>query len=400
MKEWCAEALWKFLFKLFSVGEYRMGKRNKIAALILAAGYSSRMVDFKTLLTLGGVKVIERVIHTFREAGIVDIVVVVGYRADELIPILDDLKVRYVFNENYDAGMFSSIIRGVQSLPPETQGFFLLPGDMPLVKSHTIRLLSRAFRKFQANVIYPVFQNRRGHPPLIGALCFPEILSANQTGGLRPILGKYENTAYDLEVLDEGVLLDLDTREEYQKMSAEYYRRDIPSQAECDAILLRMNVPDLIVKHGRVVAEVSRRLAMRLNQVGLNIDVHAVVAAGKLHDLAKGQHDHARIGGRILKKCGYYKVAQIVAAHTDIEFREELPPDEAAVVYLADKLVKGDCIVSLHERFSGAMDKYIGNTEAVSAIIERRLRAQKIEKSIEQLLGVSLTQVMIDPCYL
>lgn len=374
-----------------------MRKKNKIAALVLAAGYSSRMGDFKSLLTLGGIRVIERVIHTFRRAGITDITVVVGHRADELIPLLDSLEVRHVFNENYDAGMFFSIVKGVQSLQPETEAIFLLPGDMPLVKSHTVRLICRAFNKVKADVIYPVFKKRRGHPPLIAASCFSGILSGNGIGGLRQILEERKGETYDVEVLDEGILLDLDTREDYQKINAEYYRRDIPTQAECDAILAQMNVADRIVNHGRVVADVSRKLAICLNQVGLNIDVNAVIAAGKLHDLAKGQPDHARIGARMLKKCGYFKVAQIIAAHTDIEIEEELLPDEATVVYLADKLVKGDCIVSLNERFSGAMDKYTGNAEAVAAIIERHLRAQKIEKTIEQLLGVSLGKIVSDP---
>lgn len=376
-----------------------MGKANKIAALVLAAGYSSRMVDFKSLLTLGGIKVIERAINTFRKAGITEIVVVIGYRANELIPVLDDLKVRYVFNENYDAGMFSSIVKGVESLQPETKAFFLLPGDMPLVKSHTIRLLSRAFNKVEADVIYPVFQKRRGHPPLIAASCFSEIQSGEGIGGLRQILQGREEKAYNVEVLDEGILLDLDTREDYQKVNAEYYRRDIPTQAECDAILAQMNVPDPIVKHGRVVADVSRKLATCLNQVGLKIDVNTVIAAGKLHDLAKGQPDHARIGARMIKKCGYYKVAEIIANHTDLKFADHFLPDEAAVVYLADKLVKGDCIVSINERFSGAMSKYTGNADAVAAIINRHLNAQKIEKSMEELLGISLVQIITDSPY-
>jgi len=376
-----------------------MGKQHNIAALVLAAGYSSRMGDFKSLMPLGNATVIERAVQTFRQAGIMDIEVVVGYRAAELIPVLNRLEVGYIFNENYDEGMFSSIQKGVLSLRPETEAFFLLPGDIPLVKSHTVRLLCRAFNKVKVDVIYPVFQKRRGHPPLIGARYFSEILSGNGSGGLRQILEAHPETAYDVEVLDEGILLDLDTRADYQKISTQYNRRDIPTQAECDAILVRMNVPDRIVNHGKMVAQVARKLAIGLNQVGLNIDVNAVIAAGTLHDLAKGKPDHARMGARMLKKYGYYKVAQIIATHTDLEIGEEVLPNEAAVVYLADKMVNGNCIVSVSERFAGAMDKYSGNAEAVAAIIERRLRAQKMEKRIEELLGISLEQIVTDPCY-
>jgi molybdenum cofactor cytidylyltransferase len=375
-----------------------MWNREKIGAVLLAAGYSSRMVKCKSLLPLGGLKVIERGIDTFRQAGIMDIRVVVGHRADELIPVLDELKIPHVFNEKYDEGMFSSIVKGVQSLPTGTKAFFLLPGDMPLVKSHTVRLLERAFNKVRADIIYPVFQKHRGHPPLIGANCFPEILLGNTSEGLRQILERCEGKAYEVEVFDEGILLDLDTHEDYQQIMTDYHRRDIPTQAECDAILVKMNVPESIVNHGRMVAEISRNLALRLNQIGLNIDVQAVTAAGKLHDLAKGKPDHARIGGRILKKYGYHKVAQIVAAHTDMETDEEALPDEAAVVYLADKLVKGGCIVSIDERFSASMEKYAASAEAVAAIMKRRLRAEKMEQTVEQLLGISLVMAARDLC--
>jgi molybdenum cofactor cytidylyltransferase len=375
-----------------------MWNREKIGAVLLAAGYSSRMVKCKSLLPLGDLKVIERGIDTFRQAGIMDIRVVVGHRADELIPVLEELRIPHVFNEKYDEGMFSSIVKGVQFLPAGTKAFFLLPGDMPLIKSHTVRLLERAFNKVKADIIYPVFQKHRGHPPLIGANCFPEILLGNTSGGLRQILERREEKAYEVEVFDEGILLDLDTQEDYQRIMADYHHRDIPTQTECNAILVKMNVPESIVNHGGMVAEVSRNLALRLNQIGLNIDVHAVTAAGRLHDLAKGKPDHARIGGRILKRYGYHKVAEIVAAHTDIEMDEEALPDEAAVVYLADKLVKNGCIVSIDERFSASMEKYAASAEAVAVIMKRRLRAEKMEQTVEQLLGISLVMAARDLC--
>lgn len=375
-----------------------MGNIDKIGAVLLAAGYSSRMVKYKSLLPLGGLRVIERGINTFRQAGIMNITVVVGHRADELIPILDELKVSYVFNEKYSEGMFSSIVKGVQSLPAETKAFFLLPGDMPLVKSHTVRLLERAFNKLDADIIYPVFQKHRGHPPLIGAKCFSEILLGNTNGGLRQILERREEKAYEVEVFDEGILLDLDTHEDYQQILTDYHCRDIPTQAECDAILVKMNVSESIVNHGRIVAEISRNLALRLNQIGLNIDVHAVTAAGKLHDLAKGKPDHARIGGRILKRYGYYKVAEIVAAHTDMEINEEALPNEAAIVYLADKLVKDGRVVPIDERFSVSIEKYAASAEAVAVIRERLLRAEKMKQIVEQLLGISLAMAVKDLC--
>jgi len=376
-----------------------MGNKSKIGAVVLAAGYSSRMGHFKPLLPFAGATVIESIIHMFRRAGITEIIVVVGHRADELIPVLDGLAVRHIMNEKYDEGMFSSIVKGVQALTPEIEGFFLLPGDMPLVKSHTIRLLCRKFRKTNADVVYPVFQNHRGHPPLIGAKCIADIILGKQTAGLRQILAGYEVKCSELEVIDEGILQDLDTQEDYQKVDKAYHRH-IPTPAECDEILSRKNVANRIRTHGRVVAEVSRKLAIQLNQAGLHIDVNAVIAAGKLHDIAKGKVNHAKMGARIIRNFGYPKIAEMIATHTDIVLGDEVLPDEATVLYLADKLVKGDCIVTLEERLSSAMEKYRDDIEAAAMIRKRHLCAQKIATAVEQLLAVSLVKVLEEPCYL
>ncbi|MGI6225278.1 MAG: nucleotidyltransferase family protein, partial [Peptococcales bacterium] len=83
-------------------------RTNKLVALILAAGYSSRMGDFKPLLSLDSEYVITRTVNSLRAAGIADIRVIVGYRAEDLLPVLSSLGVTPVLNDNYDQGMFSS----------------------------------------------------------------------------------------------------------------------------------------------------------------------------------------------------------------------------------------------------------------------------------------------------
>ena len=99
----------------------------KIGALILAAGLSSRMDEFKPLLEVEGKSLIENAIALFKDTGIEEIVTVVGYRAETLIPIIETASSRYVVNENYQAGMFSSIQKGVVELKDACDAFFLLP---------------------------------------------------------------------------------------------------------------------------------------------------------------------------------------------------------------------------------------------------------------------------------
>lgn len=375
-----------------------MRRNNGIAALVLAGGYSSRAQAFKPLLPLGKATIVEQVINNFRRADIHDITVVVGHRADELIPALAPLQVKYVYNAHYDEGMFSSVIAGSQSLRKETEAFFLLPVDMPLVKSHTVRLLYRAFNRTKADVIYPVFQGRRGHPPLIAAKCIPEIFAGEGTAGLRPILQRHEARACAVEVLDEGILLDADTPEDYRNIIEHYESRYVPSPAECEAIVDRLRVPERIIKHGRLVAEVAYKLAVRLNRAGLSLDLNLIIAAGKLHDLAREIPDHARLGARMLKKLGYPRVAKVVAMHHDIEYGRGLLPHEAAVVYLADKLVKNDRIVTINERFQDPMERYAANAEILAAVLQRRLTAQNIGEAIEQIAGVGLAEITSTAC--
>lgn len=192
--------------------------KKDLAAIILAAGYSSRMKLFKPLLPLGSSTVIENSIDSFRNAGVDNIVVVVGFQAKKLIPVLEQKGVSWVFNENFSDGMYSSIVEGVSSLPQHIKGFFLLPADIPLVRKDTIDSLVEGYKHSNMNIIYPSFSKRRGHPPLISSFLFSEIINYDGTGGLKALLRKYEEHAHYVDVDDEGVLIDIDTYEDYLRL--------------------------------------------------------------------------------------------------------------------------------------------------------------------------------------
>jgi CTP:molybdopterin cytidylyltransferase MocA len=186
-----------------------------IAGLIPAAGYSSRMGMLKPLLRLGEVTAIEGAVNCFLEAGIDNVTVVLGHRADEIIPVLKNPRVKWIINRDYPVGMLSSILTGIRSLEPEVEAFFMLPGDIPLVKPETILALIDAYRHCRAPVIYPVFRGFRGHPPLISLNCVQDLTSAHE-GGLKTFLLRYKAQAVEVEVVDEGVLMDCDTPADYR----------------------------------------------------------------------------------------------------------------------------------------------------------------------------------------
>ncbi len=207
-----------------------MRNSKEIAALVLAAGSSSRAPGFKPLLPLGDGTVIEATVRTLRRGGVDDIIVVIGHNASDMIAELDRLEVRYVLNKDYRKGMFSSVVAGVSSISSQAEAFFLLPGDMPLVRSHTVRTLWKAYQQVRAKVIYPVFLTQRGHPPLISAQCCPAIASWKRPEGLSSLLALYEDQSYEVETADEGILMDIDSPEDYAIVAECFRHREIPAQ--------------------------------------------------------------------------------------------------------------------------------------------------------------------------
>ena len=194
-----------------------------ISAIILAAGFSKRMKEFKPLLHIGEKTIVEHAIALFKKAGIDDIVTVVGHRSDKLIPVVRTSTSRYVINNNYHDGMYSSVQQGIKALRRTCDAFFLLPVDIPLVLPTTVRKLSHAFYKESSPMVcYPQFQSRRGHPPLINSRLIDAIFSYGDKGGLRAFLREYENQAISIPVEDPFILLDADTPKDLLLLREKY----------------------------------------------------------------------------------------------------------------------------------------------------------------------------------
>lgn len=193
-----------------------MGGKN-ITGLILCGGRSTRMENFKPLLPLGRETVIERIIGLFRSAGIEEIMVVLGHEAELLIPTLEKHGVSRVINKRYDEGMFSSVQTGLWLLNEHCRAFFLLPADIPLVKQETLQALMQVFNEQCADVCRPCYRGRRGHPPLISSALISSILDFKDPGGLRVFFSRHKGRIIDVECDDPGILMDIDTQEDYAK---------------------------------------------------------------------------------------------------------------------------------------------------------------------------------------
>jgi putative nucleotidyltransferase with HDIG domain len=360
---------------------------RRTAALIPAAGTSARMGDFKPLLNLAGRPVIEQVITRFRVAGVNRIVVVVGHRAGELIPVVAATGARWVENRDFAEGMFSSIRAGLSALPRDIGAFFVLPADIPLFRAGTLSALMAAGAADGIDICYPAFEGRRGHPPLIAAHLRERILAWKGQNGLRGSLQNLSAGTVDVPVADEGILLDLDTPADYRRACRRAERPEVPTEAECLALMtMRFGRDAGVIRHCRAVTDIAMALAAGLNRAGCSVDPDVVLAAGLLHDVAKGSPDHAEAGARLLSDMGFDPIAPVVRDHMDLTPPESGPVDERELVYLADKLVAGDRPVALEGRFAGKLDRY-GHDPVKRSAIQRRLsHAVTAKKRIEEWL--------------
>ncbi|MEH7119892.1 nucleotidyltransferase family protein [Neobacillus vireti] len=185
-------------------------------AIVLAAGYSSRANAFKMMLPLGKMTVLEQTISKF-EGLCSKVIVVAGFQAEliqaEIEKICDknaySFQIKFVYNENFNQGMFTSIQKGCNEINAPT--FFFTPGDCPLVKKETVQLLAR----HEGDVVIPSFNYKGGHPIKLTKEVKQKILQANPDSNLRVVLASFEKE-YTI-VDDPGVLMDVDTQGDYQK---------------------------------------------------------------------------------------------------------------------------------------------------------------------------------------
>ncbi|WP_373482390.1 DVU_1551 family NTP transferase [Acetobacterium sp.] len=361
-------------------------KKKRFSVIIIAAGYSSRMEGFKPLLKFGNQTAVERVVSTYQQAGVDQIILVLGHRADEMIPYFENESVKMVINEKFDQGMYTSIVKGITQFDQENDAFFIHPVDIPLVKPITVIQLKEAANQASNGIIYPCFLAERGHPPLIDKKYQKPILENTMNGGLKKLLSLYEEDALDLQLTDETILMDMDTRSDYEAL-LDYHDLRAPNLSECYAIWDKYQLPETIQKHCEIVKRTAMEYAEQLKKNGIELDLSALRAAALLHDIAKTGKNHAQVGGELLRALGYKKVGDIIADHMDIVVEQGKAVTENEILYLADKLVKNDQLIDLKTRKNQTLDCYPNNPEATEKIEKRYQNAEAIMQKIKRIIG-------------
>jgi molybdenum cofactor cytidylyltransferase len=194
----------------------------KISAIVVAAGLSTRMGSPKMLLKWKNSTVLEIVLTTVTESLFDEVILVYGAFREEILDIAKDFPIRAIYNPVFANGsMLNSLQTGLLAISNNPDGFMIILGDQPHLSNETIGKLAADYREQQAKLIIPSYHMRRGHPWLIKYALKNEILALKEPETLRDFLKNHENDIHYTLVDDPGILSDLDTPEDYQRLLKE-----------------------------------------------------------------------------------------------------------------------------------------------------------------------------------
>jgi len=192
------------------------GSENvKTGAVIVAAGTSSVVGDFKPMLRIGKISMVQRIIANFKQAGVFPIILVTGYRGEELEKHVSKTGVICVRNDDYaNTHMFDSAKIGFAFIADKCDRTFFTPVDIPLFTVRTIMKLMRS----KASVAKPACNGQDGHPILISCSVLPAIMSDGYGDSLEEAIANCCLNSEIVEVGDEGILQDADTPRDLRQL--------------------------------------------------------------------------------------------------------------------------------------------------------------------------------------
>jgi molybdenum cofactor cytidylyltransferase len=186
-----------------------------ISALLLAAGSSTRMGQPKALLPLQNKPAILHCLATLLNIRPWEIIVILGTESEEAVSLIEKMPVKLMFNTLPQSDMAKSVRLGFQAMKQQATGALICLVDHPLVQAGTLKQMVVKAMAAPDQIIIPTFQGRRGHPTLFPRTLLSEIY---QGFNLREIIGRHPDKVTLLPVDDEGIVLEMDTPEDYRKI--------------------------------------------------------------------------------------------------------------------------------------------------------------------------------------
>ncbi len=197
-----------------------------VAAIVLAAGESSRMGRPKPLLPLNGTTFLGHLLDQIRASRVDRTVVVLGHRPEQVMEAMPEVRPLAVINERYQLGQLSSLIVGLATVGDDADAVLLCLADQPFVTAELIDELIEGYEATHLPIVVPVHAGRRGHPVLFASPVFGELRAAPLDQGARVVVRAHAEEILEIATDEPGVLADVDTPEEYERWRAIYQARN------------------------------------------------------------------------------------------------------------------------------------------------------------------------------
>jgi molybdenum cofactor cytidylyltransferase len=199
-----------------------------ISGIVLAAGSSQRIGTPKALLKIGEKTFLQHIVEIVHSARIIDVVIVLGAEAEEIQKTIIWFDGKVVINNDWQKGQLSSIIAGLNALdltksePEEIHGAIICPVDHPLLTQSLLVDLLQGYWLSKKRIIIPTHRGKRGHPVIFDRELFDDIRNAPIDIGARAVVRNHEQEVHEVDVNDEGVLINIDLPDDYKKYILNY----------------------------------------------------------------------------------------------------------------------------------------------------------------------------------
>ena len=173
----------------------------------------------KALLPIDGQTFIERIVAALKQSGLERIVVVLGFNAEEMRPIIAHLPVEIVINPDYQLGQLSSLQAAIRHLESDQNcdGMLAHLVDHPYIDSDLVRVMIQRFNDSRKLIVVPRHQGKRGHPVIFSRKLFQELLDAPMDLGAKAVVNAHRDETLEIDTDDKGITLDIDTPELYRR---------------------------------------------------------------------------------------------------------------------------------------------------------------------------------------
>ncbi|HEV2226546.1 MAG TPA: nucleotidyltransferase family protein [Nitrososphaerales archaeon] len=185
---------------------------------MLAAGRSARFGEIKQLLKVGKENLIETVVHRFLSSAADEVVVVLGFGAEEILANSEFGTARVVVNPDYELGLGTSLRVGIEAVNPEASAAIVALGDQPLLSVDTINAIITKYSETHGTIVAPFYGRRRGNPVLFDRTLFPQLMEVLGDEGAKRLISRMEESIVKVSVDDPGVVFDIDKDSDYRRL--------------------------------------------------------------------------------------------------------------------------------------------------------------------------------------